>query len=190
MPRKDDAGMSVTLRGIREEDLERIMRWRMDPDITRYMNTDPVLTPEGQRKWLASIEGRRDVRYWLILVDDQPAGVINVGGLNDAQGDCTWGYYIGEKRLRSLKTALSLEMSLYDYLFLELGKQNLYGDIFSQNSGVIRLHLLCGSEIVEEKKDHVCKAGQSYDVTFMRMSAEKWKRIRETKKYDRISFEV
>ena len=182
--------MSVTLRKIREEDLERIMRWRMDPDITRYMNTDPVLTLEGQKRWLASIESRVDAKYWMILVEEQPAGVINVGGLDDPQGNCTWGYYIGEKRLRSLKTALSLEMSLYDYLFLELGKRNLYGDIFTLNSGVIQLHLLCGSEIVEEKKAHVCKAGQYYDVTFMRMSAEKWKHIREKKKYDRIQFEV
>ena len=31
--------MSVTLRKINEGDLEQIMRWRMDPDITRYMNT-------------------------------------------------------------------------------------------------------------------------------------------------------
>ena len=35
--------MGVTLREIREEDLENIMRWRMAPDITRYMNTNPEL---------------------------------------------------------------------------------------------------------------------------------------------------
>lgn len=182
--------MAVTLRSIREEDLEKIKDWRMDPDITRYMNTDPVLTMEGQRKWLASIEKREDVKYWLIEVDGQPAGVINVGGLQDEEGSCTWGYYIGEKRLRSLKTALSLEMSLYDFLFLELGKTALYGDIFSLNQGVIQLHLLCGSEIVEEKKNWVCKNGQYFDVTFMRMTAERWKEMREKKKYDRICFPV
>lgn len=31
--------MSVTLRKVTEGDLEQIMRWRMDPEITRYMNT-------------------------------------------------------------------------------------------------------------------------------------------------------
>lgn len=44
--------MSVTLRKVTEGDLEQIMRWRMDPEITRYMNTDPKLTLEGQKKWL------------------------------------------------------------------------------------------------------------------------------------------
>ena len=47
--------MAVTLSEIRTEDLENIVRWRMDEDITRYMNTNPKLTLEGQKKWLAGI---------------------------------------------------------------------------------------------------------------------------------------
>ena len=65
--------MSIHLREIREEDLELIMQWRMDPDITRYMNTDPKLTPEGQRKWFRAISEDTDVLYWLIEIEGQPA---------------------------------------------------------------------------------------------------------------------
>ena len=180
--------MSVTLREIRETDLENIMRWRMDPEITRYMNTNPKLTMEGQRKWLASIQGSTDVQYWMILVDGREAGVINLTGLDNPDGDLGWAYYMGEKELRSIKTALSLEMSLYDYIFDELHKNALYGDIFTLNQGVIKLHQICGSEIVEEKKNHICKEGIYYDVTFMRMTRERWAQIRDTKKYDRIRF--
>ena len=180
--------MSIILRAIEEKDLERIMNWRMDPDITRYMNTNPKLTLEGQKKWLASVRANTDVRYWMILVDGQEAGVINLTGLNNPAGDLGWAYYVGEKKLRSIKTALSLEMSLYDYIFDELHKNALYGDIFTLNQGVIKLHLLCGSEIVEEKKNHVCKEGVYYDVTFMRMTRDRWEEIRQTKKYEKISF--
>lgn len=180
--------MSVTLREIRESDLETIMRWRMDPEITRYMNTDPKLTLEGQKKWLSSIRSNPDVRYWVILVDGQEAGVINLTGLTREDGVLGWAYYVGEKRLRSLKTALSLEMSLYDYIFDTLHKNALISDVFTLNQGVIQLHRLCGCEIVEEKKAHVCKAGICYDVTFMRMSAEHWRQIRGGKKYERILF--
>ncbi len=180
--------MAVTLRNIEEKDLEQIMNWRMDPDITRYMNTNPKLTLEGQKKWLASVSANPDVKYWMILVDGQEAGVINLTGLSNPDGDLGWAYYVGEKKLRSIKTALSLEMSLYDYIFDELHKNALYGDIFTLNQGVIKLHLLCGSEIVEEKKNHVCKEGVYYDVTFMRMTRDKWEEIRHAKKYDRIKF--
>lgn len=178
----------ITLRTIQERDLENIMRWRMDEDITRYMNTNPKLTLEGQKAWLGSIRENRDVEYWLIEIDGQPAGVINVTGLLNQEGNVGWAYYVGEKKLRSMKTALALEMNLYDYVFDTLGKKALYGDIFTLNKGVIQLHLLCGSEIVEEKKNHVSKDGVSYDVTFMRMTAERWRRIRDGKSYEKIAF--
>lgn len=180
--------MGVTLREIREDDLENIMVWRMAPEITRYMNTNPTLTMEGQRKWLASIRNNGDVRYWLIQVEGQPAGVINLTGMRNPEGNLGWAYYVGEKRLRSMGTALSLEMSMYDYALDKLGKAAVYSDVFSLNKGVIQLHKICGCEIVEEKKSHVCKEGIWYDVTFMRMTAERWLEIRATKKYERIKF--
>jgi len=180
--------MSVTLRKIHEDDLENIMRWRMDEDITKYMNTNPKLTLEGQKKWLKSINENPDVDYWIIEVDGEPAGVINLTGLNSPDGNLGWAYYVGEKKLRSMKTALSLEMSMYDYVFDVLGKSAVYGDVFTLNKGVIALHKLCGCEIVEEKKNHVCKEGIFYDVTFMRMTFDRWNEIRGSKKYDRIRF--
>ncbi|MBR1930480.1 MAG: GNAT family N-acetyltransferase [Lachnospiraceae bacterium] len=182
--------MSVTLRRIEEKDLENIMRWRMDEDITRYMNTNPKLTMEGQKKWLAGIRESADVAYWLIEVDGEPAGVINLTGLTNPEGDLGWAYYMGEKRLRSIQTALALEMSMYDYVFDILHKHAVYSDVFTLNQGVIALHKLCGCEIVEEKKHHVCKEDIWYDVTFMRMTDEIWKNIRNTKKYEKITFGV
>ena len=181
--------MSVTLRKIREEDLEKIMGWRMAPDITKYMNTDPKLTLEGQRKWFEKVQADSNVRYWMILVDGIRAGVINLTGLNNPDGNLGWAYYMGEKKLRSIQTALALEMSMYDYAFDVLKKRAVYGDVFSMNKGVIQLHKLCGCEIVEEKKNHVCKNSIYYDVTFMRMTAEQWKHIRTEKKYDKIEFQ-
>lgn len=182
--------MSVTLRDIREDDLERIMNWRMAEEITRYMNTNPKLTLEGQVKWLASVQNNSDVRYWLIEIDGEPAGVLNLTGLDKPDGNLGWAYYVGEKRLRSLKTALALEMSMYDHALITLGKKAVYSDVFTLNEGVIQLHKLCGCEVVEERKNAVEKEGVWYDVTYMRMTAENWVKLRESKKYERIVFPV
>jgi len=180
--------MSVTLRDIREDDLEKIMEWRMAEDITRYMNTNPKLTLEGQKKWLAFVSLNKDVRYWMIEVDGEPAGVINLTGLTKEDGNLGWAYYVGEKRLRSLKTALALEMSMYDHALITLGKNAVYSDVFTLNQGVIQLHKLCGCEVVEEIKGAVEKEGIFYDVTYMRMTAENWKELRMTRKYENIDF--
>ena len=87
-----------------------------------------------------------------------------------------------------MKTALALEMSMYDYALIDLNKRSVISDVFTENAGVIALHKLCGCEIVEEKKDAVEKNGKSYDVTYMRMTAENWIRLREGKNYEKVRF--
>ncbi|MCM1111681.1 MAG: GNAT family N-acetyltransferase [Muribaculum sp.] len=180
--------MSVALRDIREDDLEKIMNWRMDEEITRYMNTNPRLTLEGQREWLAGIRHNPDVRYWLIQVDGEGAGVINLTGLCREDGVLGWAYYVGVKRLRSIRTALSLERSMYDYALLELGKEAVVSDVFTLNDGVVRLHKMCGCEVTEERARAVCKEGVFYDVTYLRMTRERWAEIREGMRYEKIAF--
>ncbi len=182
--------MAVNLRSIKESDLELIMQWRMDPDITRYMNTNPKLTLDSQKKWLSFIKTSDNVRQWMIEVNEMPAGIINIAGIDWEKRNASWGYYIGEKKLRSLRTSLSLEMSLYDYVFDILGLEELHNEVFSLNTGVIKLHEACGSRIINEVKGEVEKEGVSYDVTHMSITADEWRNIRKGKKYERIAYEI
>ncbi|MBR1477794.1 MAG: UDP-4-amino-4,6-dideoxy-N-acetyl-beta-L-altrosamine N-acetyltransferase [Lachnospiraceae bacterium] len=180
--------MAVSLRRLSEADLLNVMQWRMMPEVTKYMNTDPVLTIEGQREWFKRIENDKDKAYWIISVNGEDAGVINLTELTDDSGVSGWAYYIGEKRLRGMKTALSLEMSMYDYALLTLSRKSIVSDVFSKNTGVIALHKLCGCEIIKETKNAVTKNGEQYDVTYMEMTAERWQSTREGKSYEHIAF--
>lgn len=180
--------MGTTLRRIEESDLEQIMHWRMDPDITKYMNTDPQLTIEGQKEWLKRIEADDTVMYWLIETDGIPAGVICLIQIDWKNKTSSWGYYIGEKQCRSLKQALHLEMSLYDFVFDILGFDSLHNEVFALNAGVIKLHEACGSSIVRVGKDEVSKNGESYDIVHINIDRAQWESIRGNKKYDKIEY--
>lgn len=180
--------MATTLRRIREADLEQIMHWRMDPDITKYMNTDPILTLEGQKQWLKKIESDDTTMYWLIEVDGISAGIICLIDLDWQGKTSSWGYYIGEKSCRSLKLALSLEMSLYDFVFDVLELDSLHNEVFALNRGVIKLHQACGSAIVETVKDEVCKGGVYYDIVHINIDRKDWDVIRRQKKYEHINY--
>ncbi|MFV0440864.1 MAG: hypothetical protein ACK5LV_06175 [Lachnospirales bacterium] len=65
----------LELKKIGYEDLENVMTWRMLPEVTKYMFSDPVLTVENQKKWLDNILHRTDVLYWIIYFDNTPIGV-------------------------------------------------------------------------------------------------------------------
>lgn len=180
--------MAVTLRKIKDSDLEMIMHWRMDPDITRYMNTNPQLTLESQRRWLNFIETDESVKAWMIEQNGIPVGVINLADIDWGNKTSSWGYYVAVKEMRSLHLAVSLEMSLYDYVFDVLGFQELHGVVFSMNSGVLRLHLACGSHITKEVSGEVEKEGVRYDVAHISITADEWNQVRKNKKYEKIKF--
>lgn len=180
----------ITLRKITENDLEMTMNWRMSESVTRYMNTNPKLTLEGQRKWFESLEGNEKVRNWIIEVDGTPAGVMNLADIDWQNGTSSWGYYIGEEKLRSLKLAISLEMSLYDYCFDVLGFTEVHNETFKLNEGVWKLHLACGCKIAKEVPGEVEKEGVSYDIVHLSIERDEWFKIRENKKYEKINFDV
>lgn len=180
--------MSIKVRRIQEEDLELIMQWRMDPDITKYMNTNPQLTLEGQKVWLSNIRNDETCMHWMIENDDIPVGVINLNDINWTAKTSSWGYYIGNKEERSLDLAISLEMSLYDFVFDVLEFKELHNEVFALNKGVVRLHLACGNRIIREEKGGIEKDGILYDITHMSITKEEWKQLQTRMRYEHINY--
>ena len=182
--------MATTLRLISEDDLEMIMNWRMSETVTKFMNTNPKLTLDGQRKWLASLEKNNNARNWIIEVDGVPAGLINLADIDWENGNTSWGYYIGEEKLRSLRLAISLEMSLYDYCFDVLGFKEVHNEVFKLNEGVWKLHIACGCKVIKEVAGEVEKEGVAYDIVHLSVERDEWLALREKKKYEKINYDV
>lgn len=181
--------MKLHFRKIQDKDLETIMNWRMREDITKYMNTDPVLTIEGQREWLNRIEQDTSTYHWIIEVDSIPIGVLNIMDIDLINKKCSWGYYIAERRLRSLKLAMAIEWNLYDYVFDTLGLNKLMNEVISFNKEVVAIHKMCGSEVIGVLKQHVWKRNTFYDVVLIEIYKDKWNEIKTKCDYLKADFE-
>lgn len=182
--------MAINLRKITEDDLGMIMNWRMSESVTRFMNTNPKLTIDMQREWFESISSNDKARFWLVEVEGEPAGIVNLIDTDWEKGNTSWGYYIGEEKLRSLKLAISLEMSLYDYCFDVLGFNEVHNEVFKLNEGVWKLHIACGNRIVKEEPNEIEKEGKLYDVIHLSIEREEWLNLRKKKNYERINYDI
>ena len=182
--------MGTTLRLITEDDLKMIMNWRMSESVTKFMNTNPQLTIEGQKKWLESLKKNNKARNWIVEVEGVPAGLINLADIDWENGNTSWGYYIGEEKLRSLRLAISLEMSLYDYCFDVLGFKEVRNEVFKLNEGVWKLHMACGCRVEKEIPGEVEKEGVLYDIVHLSIGREEWYKLRKNKKYEKINYDV
>ncbi|WP_295067024.1 UDP-4-amino-4,6-dideoxy-N-acetyl-beta-L-altrosamine N-acetyltransferase [Ruminococcus sp.] len=181
--------MNVIMTRLQESDLEMVMDWRMRPYITKFMNTDPILTLDKQKKWFESIKDRDNQINWIIRFDDRPIGLINVFDIDRINSRCSWGYYIAEKDARSLQLALYLEWSLYDYVFDVLKLHKLCNETFADNKQVIKLHIMCGGKEDGLMRQHICKNGIYHDISVGSIIAEEWFVKRKNTKYESFQFE-
>ena len=183
--------MGCRLRKIREDDLERVREWRMLPEITRYMYTDPQITPEMQRAWFERIAASPHDIVWIIeLTDgDVPVGVLSLSDIDRTNRRACWAYYIASAEARGKGLAKTLELNIYRYVFEELELNRLWCEVFSSNDRVVALHERFGSKVEGVLREHIIKDDETYDVVRMAMLASDWPAIRDKYTYETIDIE-
>lgn len=182
-----DKEINAICRQIKEEDLEMIMNWRMMPEITKYMNSDPVLTLDGQKKWFEKIRGSESELYWVLEVDGVPSGVVSL--VNFDGHKVHTGVYIAVKEKRSLKLIMYLQWNLYRYSFEVLKANKVCEEVFEANKAVNRILDMCGSKREGVLRNHVYKNGDYYNVVVRGVLAEEWTEIEKKHTFDIIRFE-
>lgn len=181
--------MSLMLRKIKYDDLVTIMDWRMAPQVTQYMYTDPELTMEKQLDWYGKVEASLTDMYWLIVMDDTPIGVLNLTEIDAKNQRCSWAYYIGDTSFRGRGIAKNLEYNIYDYVFEVLKLNKLSCEVFTNNERVILLHEKMGSRVEGVFEQHIYKNGQFYDIVKMGITAHRWREIKLELDYEKIIIE-
>ena len=182
--------MDIKLRRMVESDMENVMRWRMNPEVTKYMYTDPKLTMEGQLKWFAKVDNDETCRYFIIVVDEVPIGLLAIIDIDELNHRCSWVWYIGEDGYRGKGIAKKIQLNLYDYVFYEMGMHRLWSNILSFNTHEItNVHEACGYVVEGVQKEHIYKNGQFLDVVLMGINIDRWEEIKDSFDYPKIEFD-
>lgn len=168
--------MSYRLRLLRDSDLETVMAWRMKPEVTRYMYSDPQLTLHGQRLWFERISKSPRDRVWIIELLDgaRPVGLLSLSEIDPVHRRCAWAYYLGDTEVRGAGLAKSLELNVYAHVFDTLGLNKLWCEVLAFNDRVVSLHEKFGSQVEGRLRQHICKDGQFHDVVRMGIVRDDW----------------
>jgi len=168
--------VAAILRKIFESDLEMIMNWRMSPEVTKYMYTDPVLTLEDQHNWFKKLkESNANEKYWIIeLENGTPVGLMSVNNIDYINDQASWAYYIGSTEARGKGLGRILECNMYDYAFEILNLNKLWCEVFEFNEKVIMMHEKFGSKVEGKLTDHIKKNGKYFNVVRMAILRKEW----------------
>ena len=166
---------------MREEHLERVLNWRIRPEIKTHMLSDVKNDLIKQKQWFQKISSSNSCKYWIISYDSTLLGVINLAGIDYNHKHCTWGYYIGETDYRGLGGIIP--PYLYNYIFLKMKFKKIFGEVIKGNEEIMRLHNLHGYRYVGVYKDHIIKNNKFHDVLLVELLDEAWFNLQ--KKYKR-----
>lgn len=168
----------VELRPLREEDSERLLRWRNSPEVAAYMYSDHAITAEEHARWFAGIAGDARRAYWVIEMDGTPVGLANLYDIDRNNRRCAWAYYLAEPQVRGRGVGSWVEYQMIERVFGELGLDKLWCEVLAANEAVWKLHQSFGFEIEARLRRHVLKGGEPADVLGLGLLKEDWVRIR------------
>jgi UDP-4-amino-4,6-dideoxy-N-acetyl-beta-L-altrosamine N-acetyltransferase len=167
----------VRLRHLADEDCDRLLVWRNSPQVAAHMYSDHLITPEEHARWFAGIAGDATRAFWIIEMDRNPVGLVNLYDIHPEQ--CEWAYYLADPATRGQGVGAWVEFIMLDYVFATLGLDRLWCEVLAANESVWKLHLSFGFEVSARLEDHVIKDGEPHTVVRLKLTKQGWAERRE-----------
>ncbi len=170
---------SVILRPLEAADSDRLLSWRNQPEVARWMYSDHEISREEHARWFAGAIADPRRRYWVIEADGQPVGLANLYDLAPEHGRTSWAYYLAEPSTRGQGIGAFVEYWVIEHVFGELGLDKLWCEVLIGNEGVWKMHEGFGFQREALFRAHVRKDGAPADVVGLGLLKADWARQRE-----------
>lgn len=164
-------GRKLEFKLITKSDLELVREWRMKPEVTKYLYTDPIITSEDQEKWFANLQKTND-EYWILSHKGNAIGYAALRNVSNISADP--GVFIGETKYRGKGLGKLAIEKIQDYAFSVVGLEKLYGPVLSGNYSALMAYLRNGWRIEGVLRKHIHKNGKYYDVYMIALFVEDW----------------
>jgi UDP-4-amino-4,6-dideoxy-N-acetyl-beta-L-altrosamine N-acetyltransferase len=164
----------LRFRKMLKSDQEKVLAWRVKPEVAQFMLTQVEFNLEKQLRWFDRINSSTTDEYWIIETNGKPIGVINLSEIDRVNQRATWGLYVGEDM--NSPVGGMLPMYFYNYAFgrKDLNLHKLHGMVLDINTNMLRVHDACGYRQVGIHKSHVLRDGHFHDVHVVELLREDW----------------
>jgi UDP-4-amino-4,6-dideoxy-N-acetyl-beta-L-altrosamine N-acetyltransferase len=159
------------------DDAELTLRWRSDPDISRYMFTDVIHGLDEQREWIRRVSEKSSFRHFMIMSGIRPIGYLSFSDIDAINRRCATGNYIYDMQDRRSYSGL-LHTFIMDYCFYRLGCHKVVNTFMAGNDRNVKIQQILKFNRVGTYKDHVYKYGRYHDVHVFELMESDWQKHR------------
>lgn len=168
----------VIMRLLEAGDRDRLLAWRNQPEVARWMYSDHQITPQEHARWFEAALADARRRYWVIEADGAPVGLANLYDISPEHARTAWAYYLADPSTRGKGIGAFVEYWVIEHVFGELGLNKLWCEVLVDNEPVWRLHEGFGFRREALFRRHVRKGEAAADVVGMGLLASDWAAVR------------
>lgn len=143
----------MSLREIKEGDLELMLAWRNHPDIRSSMFSQSVIEFDQHKAWFKR-ESEKNDSVWLLFIDYRglPAGIIYFTDIDRSSNHAFWGFYAAPGAPPGTGTRMGREALDYFFNILKLHKLN--AEVLESNERSYAFHIKIGFKVEGVFRDH------------------------------------
>ena len=156
------------------EDSERLLGWRNDPEVARFMYSTHEISREEHERWFTGLLGDQRRRAWTVRMDGDPVGAAFISEIDPVNRRASWAFYLADPRTRGRGVGSAVEVLVLNQAFDELGLHKLCCEVLSFNQAVIAMHTKFGFRPEGVQHEHYLRDGEWVDVHQFAMWASDW----------------
>lgn len=164
----------IGLRQVQDADSEQLRTWRNMPEVSAFMYSDHVISEEEHAAWFTAALADPARRYWIITVDGEDVGLVNVYGIDEVHSRAVWAFYLASASVRGRGVGSYVEFKTLSYVFDELDLHRLTCEVLTSNPAVIDMHVGFGFTVEGTLRQHIRKGDAFVDVALLGMLRDEW----------------
>jgi UDP-4-amino-4,6-dideoxy-N-acetyl-beta-L-altrosamine N-acetyltransferase len=173
----------IELRDLKDDDEERLYRWRREPEVSRWMSDADFPSAWDHSRWFATLRDDPDLRGWMIVRDSQPVGLLTLTGLSSHHRRAAWNWFVGDADARGRGVGRAAQVLGLDRAFGELGLHKVWSEVMADNDAALKVQAAVGFRREGYLRGHVLKNGEARDVVLLGLLAEEWQGLRDNARH-------
>lgn len=158
---------------LQKKHLELVMKWRLSPEVSRYLNTDISSDMDKHIKWFQKIKSDQTSIYWLIKYKNTLVGLNSLNDIDWRNRFCYGTFYIGDPKVKAIIGYIVPHLTL-NYIFNHTILNKSIANIFKSNINVVRLYEHIGYKRVGTFQEHIFKNDEYHDVVLLEYKKSEW----------------
>jgi UDP-4-amino-4,6-dideoxy-N-acetyl-beta-L-altrosamine N-acetyltransferase len=164
----------LSVRPMGPSDLARVLAWRNDIRVRRFMFSPHEIAMDDHRSWFERSLENPAIHLLVFERDAEPQGFINFNSAAGA-GRAEWGFYTAPEAPRG--TGQMLGRAALDHAFDELRFSAVVGKVLGYNERSLHMHEALGFQREAVLPDQHFDGERHHDVVCFCLTAAAWKKF-------------